>query len=147
MWKRTENTAMAATLTLLALALLLFSVMAIESIKATESVEKKRPSEHHKVNVSIRELLSLVGQSATIPPHVPVNKSCEPEDLPRWQRKMMKVESDIFKLAYILLLKFIKFLSGYQHVQVILDSLEKGLTYREKSFSSFYLALKWTFWK
>ena len=73
---------MAVTLTLLALALLLFSVMAMESIKATESLEMRGPSEHHKVNVSIRELLSLIGQSATIPPHVPVNKSCEPEDLP-----------------------------------------------------------------
>ena len=83
MWKRTDSTAMAVTLTLLALALLLFSVMAMESIKATESLEMRGPSEHHKVNVSIRELLSLVGQSATIPPHVPVNKSCEPEDLPR----------------------------------------------------------------
>lgn len=80
MWKRTDSTAMAATLTLLAL--LLFGVMAMESIKAKESLEMKGQSEH-KVNVSIRELLSLVGESASIPPHVPVNKSCEPEDLPR----------------------------------------------------------------
>lgn len=80
MWKRTDSTAMAATLTLLAL--LLFGVMAMESIKATKSLEMKGQSEN-KVNVSIRELLSLVGESASIPPLVPVNKSCEPEDLPR----------------------------------------------------------------
>ena len=68
---------MLATVTLLTL--LLFTVRAVQSIKATESQEMKGSSDHHsKVNVSIRELLSLVGESATIPPHVPVNKSCVP---------------------------------------------------------------------
>ena len=83
MWKRPVTLIMMlASVTLLAL--LLFTVRAMQSIRATESQEVKGSSDQHdKVNVSIRELLSLVGESATIPPHVPVNKSCEPEELPR----------------------------------------------------------------
>ena len=38
-------------------------------------------SDPHNVNVSIRELLALVGESAAIPPSVPVNQSCVPEAL------------------------------------------------------------------
>ena len=72
---------MVASVTLVAL--LMFTVRAVQSNKATESHEMRSSDHHSKVNVSIRELLSLVGESATIPPHVPVNKSCVPEELPR----------------------------------------------------------------
>ena len=83
MWKRPVTLIMMmASVTLVAL--LLFTVRSMQSIRTIESHEMKGSSDQHdKVNVSIRELLSLVGESATIPPHVPVNKSCEPEELPR----------------------------------------------------------------
>ena len=79
---------MSLVVTLTVLFLLLFAVMAyflthIDSMKVTESQALERPSEHQDANVSIRELLSLVGEAAAIPPHFPVNKSCVPEELPR----------------------------------------------------------------
>ena len=86
MWKRTDTRVMVAYLTLLTL--LLLSLMAYfmthsESIQVKESLRVTGSSDHHNVNVSIRELLSLVGESAALPPHAPVNKSCVPENLPR----------------------------------------------------------------
>ena len=84
MWKRPDTLVMMVSSVTL-LALLLLTVRAMQSIRATEESQEVKGSsdQHDKVNVSIRELLSLVGESATIPPHVPVNKSCEPEELPR----------------------------------------------------------------
>ena len=83
MWKRPDTLIMMLT-TVTLVALLLLTVRSMQSIKTSESQEKKGSSDqHNRVNVSIRELLSLVGESATIPPHAPVNKSCEPEELPR----------------------------------------------------------------
>ena len=86
MLKRTDTRVMVASLT--SLALLLLAVLAYfmtysESIQVKESLIVTRSSDHHNVNVSIRELLSLVGESAALPPHAPVNKSCVPEVLPR----------------------------------------------------------------
>ena len=83
MWKRPDTLIMMLT-TVTLVSLLLLTVRSMQSIRTTESQEMKGSSDQHSnVNVSIRELLSLVGESATIPPHVPVNKSCEPEELPR----------------------------------------------------------------
>ena len=86
MLKRTDTSPLVASLTILTL--LLLAVMAYfmtdsDSIKVQGSLVVTRSSDHHNVNVSIRELLSLVGESATLPPHAPVNKSCVPKDLPR----------------------------------------------------------------
>ena len=86
MLKRTDTRVMVAYLTLLTL--LLLSLMAYfmthsESIQVKESLIVTGSSDHHNVNVSIRELLSLVGESAALPPHAPVNKSCVPENLLR----------------------------------------------------------------
>ena len=86
MLKRTDTRVMVAYLTLLTL--LLLSLMAYfmthsESIQVKESLRVTGSSDHHNVNVSIRELLSLVGESAALPPHAPVNKSCVPENLLR----------------------------------------------------------------
>ena len=84
MWKRPDTLIMMLA-TVALVALLLFTVRAMQSIKPTEESRDMKGSsdQHNRVNVSIRELLSLVGESATIPPHVPVNKSCVPEELPR----------------------------------------------------------------
>ena len=86
MWKRTDSLPMVASLTLLSL--LVLAVMAYfmtdsETISVQEFLTVTGSSDHHNGNVSIRELISLVGKSATLPPHAPVNKSCVPEDLPR----------------------------------------------------------------